>query len=354
MILSVGIAAGFPKFVLVIKTLKNLRFLLFPFNILYGGVMAIRNRLFDMGIFNSESFSTPSIGVGNLSMGGTGKSVVVMYLLKNLGGKKHIAVLSRGYGRKTKGIIVATKNDNAATLGDEPFQFLQRYPETLVVVAEKRIQGIKAIEAMEASPDKVILDDVMQHRWIRPQMMIMTSSYECPYFRDFVFPVGGLREFRSGVKRANILLITRSPENLSPQQKEEYLKEINVNIPVFFTKVRYSDVLSQKEKTQNSSILENGFLLVTGIANADHLVIFLKNQYGAFDHFKFKDHHSYSIADGQMIHERAGGKIILTTEKDYAKLDGVLECKNLYYIKIELDFVFEEEQQLFDKMIKSV
>ena len=185
-------------------------------------------------------------------------------------------------------------------------------------------------------------------------MMIMTSSYECPYFRDFVFPVGGLREFRSGVKRANILLITRSPENLSPQQKEEYLKEINVNIPVFFTKVRYSDDLSQKEKTQNSSILENGFLLVTGIANADHLVIFLKNQYGAIDHLKFKDHHSYSIADGQMIHERAEGKIILTTEKDYAKLDGVLECKNLYFIKIELDFVFEEEQQIFNKIIKSV
>ena len=349
-----GIAACFPKFILVTKKLKNLRFLLFPFNILYGGVMVIRNRLFDLGIFSSQSFSTPSIGVGNLSMGGTGKSVVVMYLIKTLGGKKHIAVLSRGYGRKTKGIIVATKNDNASTLGDEPFQFLQRYPKTLLVVAEKRTLGMKALETMKSNPEKVILDDVMQHRWIRPEMMIMTSSFERPYFRDFVFPVGGLREFRSGVKRANILLITRSPENLSPQQKKEFLKEINVQIPVFFTKVRYADVLSQKEKTQNSSILEVGFLLVTGIANADHLVAHLKNQYGEFDHLKFKDHHPYSIADGQVIQERAGKKIILTTEKDYAKLDEVLQNESLFYIKIELDFVFEEEHQLFNEMIKSV
>jgi tetraacyldisaccharide 4'-kinase len=286
-------------------------------------------------------------------MGGTGKSVVVMYLIKLLKKNHPVATLSRGYGRKTKGLVVGGTKENASTLGDEPYQFLQRYPETVVVVSEKRTFGMKTIENM-APPHKVILDDIMQHRWVRPKMMIMTSSFESPYFKDFVLPMGGLREFRSGVKRADILLITRSPEDLSQFQKEQYLKKIKINIPIFFTKISYADVLTQKNTSINSTALGEGFLLVTGIANPNHLVDHLKKTHNAFDHLNFKDHHDYSVSDCQMIQKRAGDKIILTTEKDYVKLAHILESKKLYCIKIELDFVFGGDRSQFDKMVKAV
>lgn len=345
---------GFPKFDIVIYNLKNVRILFFPLGILYGCIMAIRNGLFNLRILSSKNPTIKSIGIGNLAMGGTGKSVVVMYLIKML--KDHsVATLSRGYGRKTNGLIIAGSKDTPSTLGDEPYQFFNRYPATLVMVSEKRTLGIKVLEKLDTPPDWVILDDVMQHRWIRPHIMIMTSSFQQPYFRDFVFPAGGLREFSSGVKRADILLITRSPHNLSLSQKNEFLKKINFNIPVFFTKIYYSDVLTRQDKTIKSSVLnDEDFLLVTGIADSYHLVTHLNEQYGEFDHLVFKDHHPYSKSDGELINDRAGDKIILTTEKDYAKLEQTLDNDRLYCITIELDFVFEEEQDLFKSIIKGI
>ena len=316
--------------------------------------MAVRNNLFDLGILPSKNTSIKSIGVGNLSMGGTGKSVVVMHLIKILKDYR-IAILSRGYGRKTIGLVIAGPKDNPHSLGDEPYQFLNRYPETTVVVSEKRILGIKAVEKMLPPPNLVVLDDVMQHRWVHPQLMIMTSSFQQPYFKDFIFPAGRLREFRSGVKRADILLITRAPEDLSLDQKQAFLKNININIPVFFTKIRYADVLIQKDKTIDSSVLsKEDFLLVTGIADTYHLTTHLKKLYGEFDHLEFRDHHTYTHSDANMINYRAGEKIILTTEKDYAKLAQNLNNNKLYCLKIELEFVFEEERILFDRMIRAI
>ena len=334
--------------------MKIARLLLFPFGIFYGCIMAFRNKLFDWGIFDSKNTLIKSIGVGNLAMGGTGKSVVVMYLIKML--KDHrIATLSRGYGRNTSGLIIAGPKDNSTSLGDEPFQFLKRYPDTIVAVSEKRTVGMRALEKMVTPPNFVLLDDVMQHRWICPKMMIMTSSFQRPYFKDFIFPVGDLREFRSGVRRANVLLVTNSPEDLSTRQKETFLKKININIPVFFTKIRYTDVLTRSDKSIDSSVLTGEeFLLVTGIADTHHLITHLKKKYNAFDHIKFKDHHRYSVADAKMINDRAEKKLILTTEKDFVKLEKALNNPKLYCLRIELDFVFEEEQHLFEKMIRAL
>ena len=316
--------------------------------------MAIRNTLFDLGVLASRKTSIKSIGVGNLSMGGTGKSVVVMYLIEMLKDYR-TATLSRGYGRKTTSLIIAGPEDNPSTLGDEPYQFFNRYPETTVVVSEKRILGIEALEKMLPRPDLVFLDDVMQHRWVRPQLMIMTSSFQHPYFKDFIFPAGKLREFRSGVKRADIILITRAPEGLSVDQKETFLKNINVNVPVFFTKICYADELTQHDKTIDSSVLsKDNFLLVTGIADTHHLVIHLKKLYGEFEHLEFQDHHSYTPSDARLINDRAGEKIILTTEKDFAKLAQNLNNNKLYCLTIELEFVFEEERSIFEKIIRSL
>lgn len=331
--------------------MNKVRLLLFPFGLLYGFIMAIRNKLFDWGILAFENTSIKSIGVGNLSMGGTGKSVVVMYLIRSLKDFR-IATLSRGYGRKTKGLVIAGSKDNPTTLGDEPYQFFNRYPYAVVAVSEKRSLGMKALVKIPNPPDFIILDDVMQHRWVRPQIMIMTSSFQRPYFKDFIFPVGDLREFRSGIKRADVLLVTRTPEELSEEQKDAFLTNININVPVFFTKICYSDVLIQHDKTLDLTMLTgNPFLLVTGIADTHHLVGHLKKRYGTFDHLKFKDHNTYSSADAKRINDNAGEKIIVTTEKDYTKLEKVLDNNKLYYLRIELAFVFKEEQLLFEKMI---
>jgi len=267
--------------------------------------MALRNKLFDWGILASKNTLIKSIGVGNLAMGGTGKSVVVMYLIKMLKNQR-IATLSRGYGRKTSGLVIAGPKENPTSLGDEPFQFFKRYPGTIVAVSEKRTVGMKALVKMANPPNFVVLDDVMQHRWVCPQMMIMTSSFYRPYFKDFIFPAGDLREFRSGVSRADVLLVTRTPEDLSLRQKETFLKNIKINVPVFFTKIRYSKVIMRSDKSLDSSVLmDEDFLLVTGIADTRHLVAHLKKKYKTFDHIKFKDHHHYSPADVQMINDRA-------------------------------------------------
>jgi tetraacyldisaccharide 4'-kinase len=195
----------------------------------------------------------------------------------------------------------------------------------------------------------------MQHRWVRPQMMIMTTSFNRPYFEDFVFPAGNLREFRSGVVRADVLIVTRTPEDFSPVQKEVFLKKTNINIPTFFTNIRYSDYLTQNEKTLDSNFLiGKDFLLVTGIADTHHLVEHLKIKYGFFDHLRFKDHHIYSPIDAERINDRAKGKIIVTTEKDYAKLEKALNNNKLYCLMIDLGFVYKEEQHLFEKMIKGL
>ena len=314
--------------------------------------MAIRNKLFDIGIFVSKNSTIKSIGVGNLAMGGTGKSVVVMYLINMLKDYR-IATLSRGYGRKTSGLIIAGSKDTPDTLGDEPYQFFSRYPEATVVVSEKRVLGIKALEKMTTPPDFIVLDDVMQHRWLSPHLMIMTSSFQQPFFNDFVFPTGRLREFRSGVKRADILLITRAPEDLSIEEKGAFLKKLDLKIPIFFTKICYSNFLTRYDKIIEASVLsKEDFLLVTGIVDTYHLVSHLKNQYREFDHLEFKDHHSYSSNDAQLINDCAGDKIVITTEKDFAKLNEILHNNRLYCLTIELDFVFEEERNLFDKMVR--
>ena len=316
--------------------------------------MAIRNILFDLGIFVSRTSSIKSIGVGNLSMGGTGKSVVVMYILKILKDSR-TATLSRGYGRKSSGLIIATPRDNPSSLGDEPYQFFNRYPKTIVVVSEKRILGVEAIEKMLPAPEMIVLDDVMQHRWVTPKLMIMTSSYHDPFFKDFIFPAGKLREFRFGVKRADILVITNVPEHFSLDQKDTFLKNINLNIPILFTKICYENLLTQQNKIIDCSLLiKEDFLLVTGIAESHHLVTHLKKQYGEFEHLRFQDHHYYTPADSQLINERAGEKIILTTEKDFAKLAQNLNNNKLYCIRIELEFIFDEERSLFEKIIREI
>ena len=226
--------------------------------------MQLRNLFFDLGVLPSKNFSLPSIGVGNLSMGGTGKSVVVTYLIELFEKSKSVATLSRGYGRNTKGLRIASSIDSAVTLGDEPFQFFLRYPNLQVIVSENRMMGMEAMQKLNPIPEMVVMDDVMQHRWVKPKLMIVTTDYKKPYFNDFILPVGELRELSSGINRADMILVTRTPKDLSISQKESYLKNIKTEVPVFFTGIKYAKGLYQENQIKPKAMLKKGnFILQT-------------------------------------------------------------------------------------------
>ena len=332
--------------------LKYFRLLLFPFALLYGAAVQLRNLFFDIGFFSSKKFNTPSLGVGNLSMGGTGKSVVVTYLIDLLQKTKTLATLSRGYGRKTKGLRIANNNDNASTLGDEPFQFLNRYSNLNVIVSENRVLGMESIKTLNPIPEVVIMDDIMQHRWVKPDLLIMTTDYNNPFFKDHILPVGRLREFKSGVNRADLILITRSPSGLSRVKKDKFLEGIKSNIPIFFTTIKYDKLLYKKNHNKSDlELMKDNFVLVTGIADSSQIIDYLETKFISFTHLKFPDHHHFSNYDIQKILKASKNKIIVTTEKDYGRLSPLINDDKLFYIKIYLDFIFDEEKKQFDKII---
>jgi tetraacyldisaccharide 4'-kinase len=189
--------------------------LLFPFSILYGWITSIRNFLFDKGIFKSYSFDIPIIAVGNLSVGGTGKTPQIEYLIRLLSPNYKIAILSRGYKRKSKGFVLADPTSNAEILGDEPFQIYQKFPNTIVAVDADRKNGIENLLVLNEKPDVILLDDAFQHRKVKAGFYILLTGYDDLFYSDFILPAGNLRESRSGAKRANVIIITKCPKDIS-------------------------------------------------------------------------------------------------------------------------------------------
>ena len=211
---------------------------------------------------------------------------------------------------------------------------------------------MEVIDALNPIPEVVIMDDVMQHRWVKPSILIVTTDYKNPYFKDYVFPVGGLREFRSGINRADIILVTHTPNNFSKYRKEKFLKSIKSNSPVFFTKINYDNTLFRNNQFKSTlNLKKDNFILVTGIADPAKMVIYLESKFGIFKHLRFPDHHSFSKKDVTKILQAATNKIILTTEKDYGKLYPLINDDRLCYIRIHLDFIFDSDKKQFDKII---
>jgi tetraacyldisaccharide 4'-kinase len=318
--------------------------------------MSIRNILFASGFLERKQYKTPTFGVGNLSMGGTGKSVVIDYLINTLKRKYKTGTLSRGYGRSSKGFVLATSNATAENIGDEPFQFYKKHPEITVSVSEKRSIGLEAMEQLPQKSEVILLDDVLQHRWVKADFMILTTSYEKPFFKDFLFPVGSLRETRNGVNRADLILITLSPLDLTQNDKLRFLTNIklNKNLPVFFTSISYNEHLkgagaSMPLKSLNKEV----FVLVTGIADPSHLLDYLNKGGHSFEHMRFNDHHKFSSADCNSILEKAAGKHVLTTEKDFGRLASKLDSDQLFYLEISLAFSSKKEEKEFNAIIES-
>ncbi|RXM46694.1 tetraacyldisaccharide 4'-kinase [Flavobacterium sp. YO12] len=327
-----------------------LRKILFPFAILYGLITSIRNFLFDKGILKSTSFDIPVIAVGNLSVGGTGKTPQIEYLIRLLSSKYKVATLSRGYKRQSEGFVLADENSNASILGDEPFQFYQKFPNVQVAVDANRTNGITQLLSQKEKPEIILLDDAYQHRKVKAGFYILLTSYGDLYADDFMLPTGNLREARSGAKRANIVIITKCPSNLDESEQENIRRKLKLEASqeLYFTFIDYDDcVYSRTEKLAVEEIKEERKLLLAGIAKPKPFFDFLKSKDD--ECLTFPDHHHFTEKDIITIAEKAKKHKIITTEKDYVRLKDTGIVSQLFYLPIKSSFI--REQNNFDKTI---
>ncbi|TWF42411.1 lipid-A-disaccharide kinase [Chitinophaga polysaccharea] len=342
--------------------LRYLNFLLYPFSLLYGLVMWIRNRLYDKGLLTAVEFDLPVIAAGNLSVGGTGKTPHVEYMIRLLKDHLNVATLSRGYNRRTSGYLLADEHSTAADIGDEPMQFHDKFPDIKVCVGEERMLAIPQLLGDEPNTQVILLDDAFQHRSIKPGMNIMITDYSRLFTRDHVVPFGRLREGRAGYHRANCIIVSKCPPDMSPAEKAALEKEINP-LPhqrLFFTTLQYG-ALSDMVTHQPVEIPPSAtVLLACGIARPEPLLDELKRRYDQVYLLSFPDHYYYTEKDIAKIKKECSDlpgteKIVITTEKDAVRLHLLkkeLAEQNLRMavIPVEVSFLFGEAE-LFNNFI---
>jgi tetraacyldisaccharide 4'-kinase len=344
--------------------LKSFRILLFPFALLYWLGVATRNFLYDTKILKSSSFGLPLICVGNLSVGGTGKSPMVELLVILLKGKFKIATLSRGYKRKTKGYALANENTTALEIGDEPMQFHIKFPDVPVAVGEERLDAIPQLLHDKPDLNAIILDDAFQHRAIKAGLNILLTDCNNLFTRDFYLPTGDLRDQQSSKKRADIIVVTKCDPGLTRMGRKKIIKEINPKQgqPVFFTSIQYGEARHIKTRVFYKLNNNTEVLLVTGIANPLPLKKMLEEKSKTYYMQQYPDHHIFTIDDLREISRRfkqieAENKIILTTEKDAVRLikfDAELTGLSLYVIPVRHDFLFGEEEKFNELVINFI
>ena len=330
--------------------MKLLRKFLFFISPLYYIVSFIRNLLYETSLFKSTKFNLPVIGIGNLAIGGTGKSPMIEYLIHLLSQEFNIATLSRGYGRKTNTFKIATKDSTHFDIGDEPLQFYNKHDNIIVSVDNNRVNGIQSLLQISNPPDVILLDDSYQHRKLIPGLSILLSDYNNLYYDDYILPFGDLREPRSSSNRADIVIVTKCPNNLSSSKKLEIKSKLQLKVSqkLFFSSINYSEtVIIGNKKVEFINFITQEFTLVTGLANSNHLVNYLSENKCDFNHLKFKDHYNYKPKDLDNVDFNVN---ILTTEKDYAKLIEVFPEMNVYYLPIKVGIEYKQE---FDKIILS-
>lgn len=336
--------------ILYFRTMNLLRKILFPFAILYGLITSFRNFLFDKGILKSYSFDLPIIAVGNLSVGGTGKTPQIEYLIRLLSDKYKVATLSRGYKRKSEGFVLADESASATTLGDEPFQFYQKFPEVQVAVDADRKNGIEQLLNQDAKPEIILLDDAFQHRKVKAGFYVLLTAYNDLYADDYILPTGNLRESRSGAKRADVVIVTKCPSNLSLDEQDSIKRKLGLaqNQELYFTYIDYdTTIFSEEKQLQVSDIKDSDKLLLAGIAKPEPFFKHLGKENDEV--LIFPDHHHFSEKDITDIKNKAQNKIIITTEKDYVRLKGQLPKEQLFYLPIKSSFV--SNRKSFDDAI---
>lgn len=316
-----------------------------------------RNKFYDLGLFTSYSIPEKSILVGNLAVGGTGKTPHVAFIIDYLASSFKVAVLSRGYGRVTKGFLNCTADLNANLTGDEPFMYVNRYKNNsnvVVNVCEDRWYGVNKIHE-DSAPDIIVLDDAFQHRRVKAGLSIILSDYHTPFYEDTMLPTGDLREYASGLKRADILIFTKCPSLLTDFDKKKMLNKVTgFNGSVFFSSILYGDtILFNGLKV--ADLESYNVLLVTGIANPSPLVDYLQKCV-SLELLQFPDHHMFTRSDIQKIHAKfdvlqSNKKIIVTTEKDYMRLkafEDLIENKIYKWCYITIDVKLDREKEFLN------
>ena len=296
--------------------MSSWRKILWPLVPLYAVITGSRNLLFDLGILSQKKFRTPVLAVGNLSTGGSGKTPMVELLLRKLDHHK-CGFVSRGYGRKTRGPRLIKASDKVEDIGDEPWQIMQKFPGLKAAVAEKRARGIEMLLGTSDPPELIILDDAFQHRHVKPKVNLLLTTWQKPFFRDYLLPAGDLRESRAGHHRADILVVTKFPANLEEKDRRDFLLQMGIrDRPVFFSGIEYSEPVNARgEKLPRGTGEVN---LLTGIADAQSIKERLIREYRLQHHWQYGDHHHFVQKEIEAL--EAATLPILTTEKDWARL----------------------------------
>jgi len=339
--------------------MKSLRLLLLPLGFLYATVVEIIKYLYSSGWLKSKRSEKAAIVIGNLSVGGTGKTPHAEYVINYLWKFHKIAVLSRGYGRKSKGFRAVFPGDNAEESGDEPLQIANKFPEVPVFVCEKRPEGIEKILKAKPETQLLILDDAMQHWPLRADSYILLTSWHQPFFNDYPLPAGNLREFRNGYKRADMIIVSKCPRDIDAKQKAEFLARLKP-IPgqkVFFSYFVYDNPFLFVKPDQSIALEQldsRQILLVTGIANPEVIETELLAQGAQLQKMRYSDHHRFDIKDIQHILKKwreisakSPNSIIITTEKDATRL-AILFPKDLplYVLPVKVEIAFEKAPEL--------
>lgn len=340
------------------------KFFLFPFSLIYGLGVSLRNSFYETGMLKGSKFNLPVINVGNLTVGGAGKTPHIEYLILLLQDYLNIATLSRGYKRKTKGFRIVQRNDLVSTVGDEPLQFKRKFPSIAVAVAESRNIGIPQLVQKQPNLQGILLDDAFQHRSVTPGLNILLTEYNNPFFEDYLLPMGRLREGRGSYSRADIIIVSKCPDQISEPERVAFRNSIKPlpHQTLFFSKYEYLQPyrifdFSQKLIPPPDSTI----ILISAIASTDYLLDYLETQYAEVISMKYEDHHYYTDVDLEQLtltfdQIENPNKFIITTEKDGIRLGehhNYIQQKNLpiYILPIKVAFL-DSDGIIFDDLLK--
>ena len=332
-----------------------------PLSWLYGMVVHIRHKLFDLKILRSEEFDIPVVCIGNLTVGGTGKTPVAELLIERFSEHYRVGVLSRGYRRKTKGFVLSTPTSSARTIGDEPRQMKLKYPSVPVAVCEKRAEGIRLLRKAHPEIELIILDDAFQHRYVEPWVNILLMDYNNPVFRDRLLPWGRLRDTRNQIHRANFVLVTKCPDDLNPLDMRIVINSLGL-FPyqsLYFTRMRQGEITPLFADRAVGKVREGDpVIAMSGIANPVPLLENLRKRFDVVAELTFDDHHTYRLSDMRRLEALFAAypdAVVLTTEKDAVKLTNrkkVPEAvqQRLYYVPIHVSFVADSESEFLRQL----
>ena len=339
-----------------------------PLGILYGLIALIRRRLYEGNPSRRFISTLPTICIGNLAVGGTGKTPHVEYLVRLLSSQYRVATLSRGYKRRTEGFLSTHQNQNltAEEIGDEPMQMHAKFPEMEVTVCEQRKEGLIRLQASGSHPDVVLLDDAYQHLKVRCGLNVLLTDFSCPYWRDFPLPAGNLREFRSAAKSADVVVVTKSPADLTQEEASVFAREngLHQQKHLFFSTYQYEKPVPLTPTSADFRF--NGqthILLLTGIANPQPLLSHLRSQFSNIEHVSFPDHHQFTEDEidrlCQKLAKYGGNSVVLTTEKDAMRLQSdnlkkIVSLHPFFAIPIKVEFLFDSDKEFYKIIIDYV